>query len=229
MYRSRLVFFALVLSLFVVAAPAVAQTGYAPDAEESAFLGLINDYRAQNGLGPLALNDALGAAAEHHSYDMATNNYFGHTLFDGTDAGQNIRNFGYTGSTWSENIAAGYAGAQDNLIAWQNSSGHNANMLDPAFDEIGIGRAYDQNSTYGWYWTTTFGGGAAAAGEDTAASETSSSDDGVDAGAAPAENGGGETITWTWSTETEDGTATDAGTEPSGSAESCGQYVGSYC
>ncbi len=218
MYRSQSVFLALALSLFVVAAPAVAQTGYAPDAEESAFLGLINDYRAQNGLGALALNDALGAAAEHHSYDMATNNYFGHTLFDGTDAGQNIRNFGYTGSTWSENIAAGYAGAQDNLIAWQNSAGHNANMLDPAFDEIGIGRAYDENSTYGWYWTTTFGGGGGASGDDPAAG-TSTSDDGANAGAAAVENSGGEIVTWTWSTGTEDGTATDAGTEPTDSAE----------
>ena len=218
MYRLVCLVLGLALGLFVGAASAVAQSGYAPDAEESAFLGLINDYRAQNGLGALSLNDALGAAAEYHSYDMATNNYFGHTLFDGTDAGQNIRNFGYTGSTWSENIAAGYAGAQDNLIAWQNSAGHNANMLDPAFDEIGIGRAYDQNSTYGWYWTTTFGGGGTTSGDDTAA-ETSTSDDSADAGTAPVENSGGETVTWTWSTETEDGTATEAGTEQIDSAE----------
>jgi hypothetical protein len=31
-------------------------------------------------------------------------------------------------------------------------------MLNPSFVVIGIGRAFNSNSTYGWYWTTDFGG-----------------------------------------------------------------------
>src|SRR5688500_1210624 len=139
---------------------AIAQdSGYAPDAEEWAFVELVNAYRGQLGLGPLTLNYELGAAAEYHSIDMATNNYFDHYLFDGTDAGTNIQNFGYTGFPYAENIAAGMATAQEVLIGWQNSPDHNATMTNPQFTEIGIGLAYNEASHYGWYWTATYGAG----------------------------------------------------------------------
>jgi hypothetical protein len=101
----------------------------------------------------------LGAAAEYHSVDMAMNNYFGHYALDGTDAGTNIQNFGYTGFPYSENIAAGMATAQEVLIGWQNSPEHNATMTNPQYTEIGIGRHYNEASHYGWYWTATYGAG----------------------------------------------------------------------
>jgi hypothetical protein len=138
-----------------------AQSGYAPDAEEAAFVDLLNAYRGSLGLGPVTLNYELGAAADYHSVDMGTNNYFDHYLFDGTDPGTNIQNFGYTGFPWGENIAAGMGTAQEVLIAWQNSPEHNATMTNPAFTEVGIGRHYVEGSYYGWYWTATYGGGEA--------------------------------------------------------------------
>lgn len=136
-----------------------ATTGYCADSEDMAFLQLINDYRAQNGLGPLALSQKLADASYYHSSDMATKNYFSHTFADGTTWDQNIRNFGYTYNTsMGENIAAGYATAATVFTAWKNSPGHNANMLTSGFKAIGIARAYSSTSTYGWYWTTDFGG-----------------------------------------------------------------------
>jgi uncharacterized protein YkwD len=132
--------------------------GYAADSEERAFLDMINDYRRRSDAGPLALQDQLGAAAEHHSQDMASKNYFSHQLANGDSAEKNIENFGYT--TWDfigENIAAGHETASKVMDAWQGSPEHDRNMRNKNFDEIGIGRAYDQNSKYGWYWTTTFG------------------------------------------------------------------------
>lgn len=69
----------------------VTASGYCADAEERYFLKLINDYRAQYGRAPLRLTKTLGAAAEHHSVDMASKNYFSHTLSGGV--------------TWSQNIA----------------------------------------------------------------------------------------------------------------------------
>jgi hypothetical protein len=143
------------------AAVVFAQPGYAPDAEEAAFVDLLNAYRGSLGLGPVTLNYELGAAADYHSVDMGTNNYFDHYLFDGTDPGTNIQNFGYTGFPWGENIAAGMGTAQEVLIAWQNSPEHNATMTNPAFTEVGIGRHYVEGSYYGWYWTATYGGGEA--------------------------------------------------------------------
>jgi uncharacterized protein YkwD len=132
--------------------------GYSPDSEERAFLDLINDYRRRNGAGSLSLQDQLGAAAEHHSQDMAQKNYFSHKLSNGDSAEKNIERFGYT--TWrfvGENIAAGHETAGKVMDAWKSSAEHDRNMRNKNFTEIGIGRAHDGNSKYGWYWTTTFG------------------------------------------------------------------------
>lgn len=153
----------LVFGLLTLVSPATTvhaqDNGYSPDDQELAFLDLINNYRASLGIGPLSLSYTLGAAADYHSYDMATNNYFDHYGFDGTDPGTNMRNFGYTGGATGENIAAGMASAQDVMVAWQNSPEHDAGMRNPNFTEIGIGRVYNENSHYGWYWTTDFGDG----------------------------------------------------------------------
>lgn len=154
---------ALVMSFMLVAGGLAVATpsalAYTPDNEELSFLALINDYRSQSGLASLSLNLTLGAAADFHSQDMATSGYFEHTALNGTSFDQNIRNFGYTGSTMGENIAAGMETAAEAMVAWQSSPEHNAGMLNPSFNEIGIGRYHDANSLYGWYWTTTFGGG----------------------------------------------------------------------
>src|SRR5215211_1221716 len=122
-------------------------------------LSLINSYRKSKGLSSLRLSRTLGAAAEHHSIDMARNNYFSHTLSNGTSWSQNILNHGYTASgTIGENIAAGYSSAQATFDQWRGSSVHRQNMLNSNFRAIGIGRASRSTSRYGWYWTTTFGG-----------------------------------------------------------------------
>jgi uncharacterized protein YkwD len=132
--------------------------GYSPDGEERAFLDLINAYRRQHGAGNLSLQDQLGAAADHHSQDMARKNYFSHKLANGDSAEENIERFGY--SNWSsvgENIAAGHETAKAVMDAWKSSPDHDRGMRNKNFTEIGIGRAYDKSSKYGWYWTTTFG------------------------------------------------------------------------
>lgn len=140
--------------------PAIAITAsqYAPDSEECAMLKLVNDYRVSKGKAKLRLSLDLGAAAKHHASDMAQHNYFSHTLYDGTSWSQNISNYGYPSGGWrGENIAAGHSLAVDTFTQWKNSPGHNANMLNSNYKEIGIGRAYGSKSTYRWYWTQTFG------------------------------------------------------------------------
>ncbi|HEX2281107.1 MAG TPA: CAP domain-containing protein, partial [Thermomicrobiales bacterium] len=127
------------------------------DSEEVAFLALINDYRAASGLRSLSLSSSLSSAAAYHSVDMAAKGYLAHTLLDGTTVEQNMANFGYEGGTHGENIAAGTQSAAEAMQTWQGSAEHNANMLNASFGAIGIGRAYDPNSQYGWYWTTIFG------------------------------------------------------------------------
>lgn len=129
------------------------------DTEERAFFSLVNEHRQQNGVAAFqGVSISLTRAAQFHSDDMAQKDVFSHTLSDGTTWSQNLTNFGYTGGTRAENIAAGNATADAAFTQWKNSPGHNTNMLNGDYRVIGIGRAYDASSTYGWYWTTTFGG-----------------------------------------------------------------------
>lgn len=135
-----------------------AKTPPCVDAEEFAFLKLINDYREANGVEPLTLSPTLSAAADAHSQDMATKNFLSHTGSDGSTAEERFATAKYTDFKASgENIFAGDEHATGAFGWWQNSPPHNANMLNPDFAAIGIGRAFDKDSTYGWYWTTTFG------------------------------------------------------------------------
>ena len=153
--------FSLMLGLIPTAGrpTPVGAASYTPDSQECAFLALVNDYRVSKGRLPLKLSPTLGAAADYHSRDMASKNYFSHTLANGTSWDQNIRNYGYpSGYFMSENIAAGNETAQRTFEQWKNSSGHNANMLSQDAKAIGIGRAYGASARYRWYWTTTFGG-----------------------------------------------------------------------
>jgi uncharacterized protein YkwD len=133
---------------------------YCTDATELELLGLINDYRAANGLHALAADQRLGAAAEHHSWDMALTATYSHTLSDGTTWSQNISNHGYTSFGRGENIAWGYTSVEAVFNAWKSSSGHNANMLNSNYRAIGVSLVIDitePEHTNDWSWTNTFG------------------------------------------------------------------------
>jgi len=170
---SRLaVYVSLVLGLLLGSSPtlaAPARTGSTPvqanadtgaycvEPVEVEFLGYINAYRAENNLGALQMSQTAGAAAEHHSVEMATANYFSHELLNGVGWSQNMTNHGYTYNAYrGENIAAGYARAWDTFLLFKGSPAHNAAMLDAKYTVIGIGRAFNDASTYKYYWTTDF-------------------------------------------------------------------------
>lgn len=156
--RSSFVIFCLALLLLLCAPRPLAAQVPALDAEEQMVLKLINDYRGQNGLTPLRVSLALTRAADWMSADMAAQNYFNHTDSQGRDPFTRMAAFGYNyPSTRGENIAAGYNDAARTFNLWRTSPSHNAAMLNPAFNVIGISRAYNQLSIYRWYWTTDFG------------------------------------------------------------------------
>ena len=135
----------LLLLLSSTAARATAQT---LDSEQSAFLTLINNYRAQNGAGPLQISVSLQNSSQWMSTDMATKNYFSHTDSLGRDPFTRMAAFGYPYSPAGENIAAGNSDAQNTFNQWQtacdpDASGkctyaHRQNMLNPSFVVIGI-------------------------------------------------------------------------------------------
>lgn len=122
---------------------------------------LTNDFRRQNGLPALTLNNKLSAAAQTHSQNMAVQDFFSHTGKDGSTPSNRISAAGYNWSTAAENIAAGYSTANDVVQGWINSPGHRANLLNANLKDIGVGYYYLANDTgsqnWNYYWTQDFG------------------------------------------------------------------------
>jgi hypothetical protein len=105
----------------IVASAASTSPASALDGEETAFLGLINQYRAANGLGGLSLNETLNTAARWMSDDMATKNYFSHTDSLGRDPFTRMAAFGYNYNTWKREPRRRLRGAQAAFDLWRNS------------------------------------------------------------------------------------------------------------
>src|SRR3989304_5657686 len=103
----------LAAAALILASAATSSPAAALDGEEQAFLGMINQYRASNGLGALSVNSQLTDAALWMSRDMGANNYFSHTDSLGRDPFARMAAFGYNYNTWKgENLAAGVDTAQ---------------------------------------------------------------------------------------------------------------------
>ena len=82
-----------------------------------------NEYREDAGCEPLVLDDQLTEAAQRHSKDMATNDFFSHTSPSGVDPWERIKDTGYSYSTAAENIYAGATTAKQAVDGWYNSRG----------------------------------------------------------------------------------------------------------
>src|SRR5687768_6542093 len=144
----------LLVAFALPVAPAAAGT----DAERARVIELVNQARAQNGLGPLWENGALTNVAEGYALYMATANFFSHTGLDGSSLSSRATAGGYTSWTWlGENIAAGQTTPDAVFQAWMNSPGHRANILSDKAREIGIGHALTATSRYKHYWTMELG------------------------------------------------------------------------
>lgn len=129
-------------------------------------LAIVNQVRAKGAdchskgvfaaTGPLTMNPALRCAARNHSADMAARDFFDHTNPDGETPWDRMGKAGYGAySNAGENIAAGSPDAQGTMEQWLGSDGHCANIMNPNFQEIGVG--YSTGGQYGHLWTQVFG------------------------------------------------------------------------
>ncbi|WP_020598270.1 CAP domain-containing protein [Spirosoma panaciterrae] len=105
----------------------------------------------------LTLNSRLNGAADKYAVDMATYNYFSHTGRDGSQPWDRMTREGYQWTSAGENIAAGYPTARSVVDAWLSSPGHCQNIMNPYFQNLGVGYAYNTSSTYKHYWVNDFG------------------------------------------------------------------------
>ncbi|MEW6144514.1 MAG: CAP domain-containing protein [Thermodesulfobacteriota bacterium] len=118
--------------------------------DAAVMLGLINKARAEGrncgdtffpAAPPLNWDDRVAAAALGHSTDMAGTNFFGHVGSDGSDPGDRLMNEGYDTMLWGENIAVGYDREAAVMDAWLKSPDHCANIMDPSYEDVGVGSA----------------------------------------------------------------------------------------
>lgn len=133
---------------------------------EEQMVTLINQARSEsrscggqlfNAADPIRWNSELEKAAQKHSNDMASNNFFSHQGSDGTDASNRIQNQGYSWTTYGENIFAGAKNTEAAIDGWLASSGHCQNIMNPNFTEMGAACIKKSKTKYGTYHTQVFG------------------------------------------------------------------------
>jgi len=105
---------------------------------EEEVLRLTNIERANYGLAPLRLNNALMMSARFKSQSMSDLGYFGHEdPVYGNFANISRELFNIAIST--ENIAVWQRTPEEVVAGWMGSYGHRANILNPSLTEIGVG------------------------------------------------------------------------------------------
>ena len=112
---------------------------------------LVNEIRAQNGLGTLKEDWQLSRVAQYKSQDMKDNGYFSHTSPTYGSPFDMMKSFGISYRSAAENIAKGQSTPQQVVNAWMNSQGHRANILNKNYTHIGVGYVKSGN-----IWTQMF-------------------------------------------------------------------------
>ena len=98
-----------------------------------------NNERVKAKLLPFEVNSKLAASAKIKVEDMITRQYFEHEAPTGEGIAELGKKVGYNYIIIGENLALGnFASADDLLLAWMNSPGHRANILNDKYQELGI-------------------------------------------------------------------------------------------
>ncbi len=123
-------------------------SGYAQE-----VIKLVNEIRAENGLGSLTSTPELMRTAQIRAEETAT--LFSHTRPDGSTCYTAFQENGVSNKTVGENIASGQMSPEEVMQSWMGSTIHRDNILSPKFKHIGVG-CYQSGSGYGIYWTQCF-------------------------------------------------------------------------
>jgi uncharacterized protein YkwD len=135
----------------------------APDAAADRVLALVNAARATRrrcgtrrfeASPPLAHSAELDRAARAHAQDMAARAVLSHAGGDGSTAGERATRAGYRWRLVAENIASGQSTPEQAVADWLDSPHHCANLMDPAYTEMGVGYAAGAADVY---WSQLFG------------------------------------------------------------------------
>lgn len=131
---------------------------------EELIIVLVNAERQQFNLTTLSEDTLLTSLAREHSISMVENNFFGHERYPGErDITYNMS----PGTMRGENLAkiptrqtipGPYLSLQEvcewAVSGWMNSTGHRANILQPAFNETGVGVSFSEEGAFVYVYIT---------------------------------------------------------------------------
>jgi uncharacterized protein YkwD len=106
---------------------------------------------------PLTANATLEHAAAQYARELADYGFMSHTGHDGSSPAQRITRSGYRWREVGENLASGIMTADAVVAGWLQSPEHCANLMDPAFRQMGVAYAVNPHNEAGVYWALEFG------------------------------------------------------------------------
>lgn len=155
--KERLYALVATLSLTDSLAPATARLADL-EAVRREMSAAVDAERRRVGLPPLARSPALDRAAQAHATHMLAADFFAHESPAGESVADRAAAAGYRAAQVGENIAYGQTDVAGAMAGWMASPGHRANLLDPAFRELGTGVAHGPvEGGYRLYWVQVFG------------------------------------------------------------------------
>ncbi|MFA6428275.1 MAG: CAP domain-containing protein [Candidatus Buchananbacteria bacterium] len=102
------------------------------------ILHLTNLARQEQNLPSLKVNAQLTSAAYNKAADILSKGYFSHTSPEGKRFSDFIKETGYNYFLAGENLAINFIDSQEVVAAWKKSPTHYANLVNPAYQEIGL-------------------------------------------------------------------------------------------
>jgi uncharacterized protein YkwD len=107
--------------------------------------------------GSLQQNALLEKAALAYAQQMSRYAFMDHTGHDGSSPQQRVSAAGYAWVETGENLASGVMTADQVVEGWLHSPGHCANIMRPAYTEMGVAFAVNPRDAAGVYWALELG------------------------------------------------------------------------
>jgi hypothetical protein len=109
---------------------------------------MISRYRREHGLSTVKTDPQLTAVAERQAKAMAASGIMDHSVAGSFGS----RLSSVNANRAAENIAAGTKTWAETFRMWQNSPGHNANLLQARADSVGVAVARNEQTRYKIFW-----------------------------------------------------------------------------
>lgn len=113
---------------------------------EFQLFDLTNATRVNYNLQPLVWDEQVRKTAREHSKDMAINDYFDHTNLAGQSPFDRMKEDRLFFTLAGENLAYGQFNSIYAHEGLMNSEGHRSNILQPEYEYLGIGVAFNSQS-----------------------------------------------------------------------------------